>query len=81
MHCIPLLSRSATPRCPSQPKGEPAHPFQQLSVQGCSAVMSLDEGRALLEMEEQLSTKEDVIARMSTEERQYHEVRFTHTVP
>jgi hypothetical protein len=43
--------------------------------------MSLDEGRALLEMEEQLSTKEDVIARMSTEERQYHEVSFTHTVP
>jgi hypothetical protein len=40
--------------------------------------MSLDEGRALLEMEEQLSSKEDVISRMSTEERQYHEVRRLH---
>jgi hypothetical protein len=37
--------------------------------------MSFDEGRSLLEMEDQLSSKEDVISRMSSEERQYHAVR------
>jgi len=37
--------------------------------------MSFDEGRSLLEMEDQISTKEDVISRMSTEERQYNSVR------
>lgn len=40
--------------------------------------MSFDEGRSLLEMEDQLSSKEDVISRMSSEERQYHAVRCLH---
>jgi hypothetical protein len=37
--------------------------------------MSFHESGALLEMEEQLSSKEDVISRMSAEEREYMAVR------
>lgn len=41
--------------------------------------MSYNEGSALLEMEEQISSKEDVISRMSAEEREYMAVRGLHT--